>query len=301
MDIEQLRSFLAVADELHFGRAAERLHVAQPPLSRTIKRLERELGTRLFDRNTRSVRLTSSGQALMDPAQEVLDALRRAETAVRSADHGEVGTVRIAFAGVSTHRLVARLARVVRSQRPGIQLELSSQNFAQPAMKRLLAGETDLALGRWDVVPAEISAQVVMPDSLVLAVPDTHPLAGARRLSIGQLVSEGFVSLPPHEGSVLPDRLRRLAHANGFVAEVVQVAPDTQTALALVSAEVGCHLTLASVAENVTDPHVVFIPLNESTPSLDVHLRAAWRRDDQNPALRAVLDELLTLNDGVAG
>ena len=301
MDIEQLRSFLAVADELHFGRAAERLHVAQPPLSRTIKRLERELGTRLFDRNTRSVRLTSSGQALMDPAKEVLDALRRAETAVRSADHGEVGTVRIAFAGVSTHRLVARLARVVRSQRPGIQLELSSQNFAQPAMKRLLAGETDLALGRWDVVPAEIAAQVVMPDSLVLAVPDTHPLAGARRLSIGQLASEGFVSLPPHEGSVLPDRLRRLAHANGFVAEVVQVAPDTQTALALVSAEVGCHLTLASVAENVTDPHVVFIPLNESTPSLDVHLRAAWRRDDQNPALRAVLDELLTLNDGAAG
>jgi DNA-binding transcriptional LysR family regulator len=301
MDIEQLRSFLAVADELHFGRAAERLHVAQPPLSRTIKRLERELGTRLFDRNTRSVRLTSSGQALMDPAKEVLDALRRAETAVRSADHGEVGTVRIAFAGVSTHRLVARLARVVRSERPGIQLELSSQNFAQPAMKRLLAGEIDLALGRWDVVPAEISAQVVMPDSLVLAVPDTHPLAGARRLSIGQLVSEGFVSLPPHEGSVLPDRLRRLAHANGFVAEVVQVAPDTQTGLALVSAEVGCHLTLASVAENVTDPHVVFIPLNESTPSLDVHLRAAWRRDDQNPALRAVLDELLTLNDGVAG
>ena len=301
MDVEQLRSFLAVADELHFGRAAERLHVAQPPLSRTIKQLERELGTRLFDRNTRSVRLTSSGQALMDPAQEVLDALRRAETAVRSADHGEVGTVRIAFAGVSTHRLVARLARVVRSQRPGIQLELSSQNFAQPAMKRLLAGETDLALGRWDVVPAEISAQVVMPDSLVLAVPDTHPLAGARRLSIGQLASEGFVSLPPHEGSVLPDRLRRLAHANGFVADVVQVAPDTQTALALVSAEVGCHLTRASVAENVTDPHVVFIPLNESTPSLDVHLRAAWRRADQNPALRAVLDELLTLNDGVAG
>jgi len=301
MDVEQLRSFLAVADELHFGRAAERLHVAQPPLSRTIKRLERELGTRLFDRNTRSVRLTSSGQALMDPAKEVLDALRRAETAVRSADHGEVGTVRIAFAGVSTHRLVARLARVVRSQRPGIQLELSSQNFAQPAMKRLLAGETDLALGRWDVVPAEISAQVVMPDSLVLAVPDTHALAGARRLSIGQLASEGFISLPPHEGSVLPDRLRRLAHANGFVADVVQVAPDTQTALALVSAEVGCHLTLASVAENVTDPHVVFIPLNESTPSLDVHLRAAWRRADQNPALRAVLDELLTLNDGAAG
>ena len=101
---------------------------------------------------------------------------------------------------------------------------------------------------------------VVMRDSLVMAVPDTHVLAGARRLSISQLSADSFVSLPPHEGSVLPDRLRRLARACGFVADVVQVAPDTQTALALVSAQVGSHLTLASVASNVTDPHVVFHP-----------------------------------------
>ena len=238
-------AFLAVADELHFGRAAERLHVAQPPLSRTIKQLERELGTSLFDRNTRSVRLTSSGQALVEPAKEVLDAVRRARAAVASADDGEVGTVRIAFAGVSTHRLVARLARAVRSQRPGIVLEMSSQNFAQPAMKRLLAGETDIALGRWDVIPSEVDVRIVMRDSLVVAVPDTHPLAGARRLSIAQLASDTFVSLPPYEGSVLPERLRRLARASGFVADIVQIAPDTQTALALVSAQVGCHLTLA--------------------------------------------------------
>ena len=303
MDVGQLRSFLAVAEELHFGRAAERLHVAQPPLSRTIKQLERELGTRLFDRNTRSVSLTSSGQALVAPALEVLDALRRAEAAVRSAGDGEAGLVRIAFAGVSTHRLVAALARVARSRRPGIELELSSQNFAQPAMKKLVQGGTDIALGRWDVVPAEVSAQVVMPDSLVLALPDTHPLAGARRLSITRLAGDSFVSLPPHEGAVLPDRLRRLARANGFVADVVQVAPDTQTALALVSAEVGCHLTLASVARNATDPHVVFVPLDEPAldPALDVHLRAAWRRADKNPAVRAVLDEMQRLGDAAAG
>lgn len=301
MDINEIRCFLAVAEELHFGRAAERLHVAQPPLSRTIKQLERDLGTRLFDRNTRSVRLTSSGQALVDPAKEVLESLRRARAAVASADHGEVGTVRIAFAGVSTHSLVARLARAVRSQRPGIELEMSSQNFAQPAMKRLLAGETDLALGRWDVIPSDIDARVVMRDWLVVAVPDTHALAGAHRLSISQLSSDAFVSLPPYEGSVLPDRLRRMARAGGFVADVVQVAPDTQTALALVSAEVGSHLTLASVAGNVTDPHVVFIPLDESVPaSGDVHLRAAWRRDDESPALRAVVHELLALEDAAA-
>ena len=301
MDINEIRSFLAVAEELHFGRAAERLHVAQPPLSRTIKQLERELGTSLFDRNTRSVRLTSSGQALVEPAKEVLEALRRARAAVASADDGEVGTVRIAFAGVSTHGLVARLARAVRSQRPGIVLEMSSQNFAQPAMKRLLAGETDIALGRWDVIPSEVDVRIVMRDSLVVAVPDTHPLAGARRLSIAQLASDTFVSLPPYEGSVLPERLRRLARASGFVADIVQIAPDTQTALALVSAQVGCHLTLESVSRNVADPHVMFVPIEESASEAnDVHLRAAWRRDDRSPALRAVVHQLLALDDAAA-
>jgi DNA-binding transcriptional LysR family regulator len=297
MDVGQLKAFLAVAQELHFGRAAEQLHMAQPPLSRIIKQLESELGTRLLDRNTRSVKLTSTGQALIGPATEVLDALRRAEEAVRSADNGEAGLVRIAFAGVSTHQLVARLARQVKSKRPRIQLELSSQNFAQPAMKKLVQGETDIALGRWDVIPAEVSSRVVMRDSLVIAMPDTHALAGARRLAMRRLAGEAFISLTPFEGAVLPDRLRRLAHANGFVADVVQLAPDTQTALALVSAEVGCHLTLASVAQNATDPHVVFIPLEDSTA--DVDLRAAWRRDDTSPALTAVVDEVVSL-DGAA-
>jgi DNA-binding transcriptional LysR family regulator len=294
MDVGQLKAFLAVAQELHFGRAAEQLHMAQPPLSRIIKQLEAELGTRLLDRNTRSVKLTSTGQALIGPATEVLDALRRAEEAVRAADNGEAGLVRIAFAGVSTHQLVARLARQVKSNRPRIQLELSSQNFAQPAMKKLVQGETDIALGRWDVIPAEVSSRVVMRDSLVIAMPDTHALAGARRLAMRRLAGEAFISLTPFEGAVLPDRLRRLAHANDFVADVVQLAPDTQTALALVSAEVGCHLTLASVAQNATDPHVVFVPLEDSTA--DVDLRAAWRRDDTSPALKAVVDEVVSLD-----
>ncbi|WP_324644955.1 LysR family transcriptional regulator [Pseudarthrobacter sp. LT1] len=294
MEINQLVAFLAVAEELHFGRAAERLHVAQPPLSRTIKQLENELNTRLLDRTTRSVKLTSSGRALVGPATEVLDALRRAEDAVRSADGGESGLVRIAFAGASTHQLVARLARLVRAQRPGIQLDLSSQNFAQPAMTKLVQGETDVAFGRWDVIPAEIASEVVLRDSLVIALPDTHPLAGARRLAIAKLAAEAFISLPSYEGAVLPDRLRRLARDNGFVPNVIQVAPDTQTALALVSAEVGCHLTLASVADSATDPHVVFVPLADATA--DVDLRAAWRPNDTNPAVKAVLHEVMNLS-----
>lgn len=140
---------------------------------------------------------------------------------------GEVGLARISFAGVSTQRLVAALAREMRSTRPGIQLELSSQNFAQPAMKRLHQGETDIALGRWDLIPAEVSAQVVMADSLVVAVPDTHPLAGARSLDFASLADEPFVSLPSHEGSVLTDRLRRLARDNGL-SPTLRRSPQTR-------------------------------------------------------------------------
>ncbi|MFJ2028655.1 LysR substrate-binding domain-containing protein [Streptosporangium sp. NPDC087985] len=294
MDVVQLRSFIAVAEELHFGRAAERLHVAQPPLSRTIQQFERELGTRLFDRSTRSVRLTAAGQALLEPAYQVMESIRRAEAAVRASDSGEVGLVRLAFAGVSSYQLVAEWARVVRQHRPGIRLELYSQNFALPAMRKLINAEVDVALGRWDLIPAGIGSRIVSKDSLVVALPDTHRLAQAPSLAIADLRDEDFISLPPYEGAVLPDRLRRLAHEAGFSANVVQIAPDTQSALALVSAEVGCHLTLASVARHASQTHVEFVHLENQT--LDVDLQLAWRSDDGSPALRSVLalaDEFL--------
>ena len=262
-----------------------------------IKVLERELGTTLFDRNTRSVALTSSGQAMLEPARDVMEALRRATEAARSAERGEVGLVRIAFAGISTHPLVAMLARHVRSERPGIELELSSQNFALQAIQKLAKRETDIALGRWDGVPQGMSTQVVAADALVLAVPATHQLADSDEAHFAELLNERFVSLPPHEGSVLADRLRRLTQAQHFVPDVVQVAPDTQTALALVSAEVGCHLTLNSVAQNVSDPHVRFLAVaaQEASDLPDVHLRTAWRHDEPGPAVAAVLDILLGL------
>lgn len=295
MDVAQLRAFIAVAEELHFRRAAERLHVAQPPLSRTIQQLERELGTSLFERSTRSVRLTPAGQGLLEPARHVLESLRRAEAAVRAAEDGEVGLVRIGFAGVSSYELVAQWARVVRQHRPGIRLELYSQNFGLPAMRKLVGNDVDIALGRWDQIPAGISSRIAARDSLVVAVPDTHPVAQAPAVSIAQLRHDPFISLPPYEGAVLPDRLRRLAHDAGFSADVVQVAPDTLSALALVGAEVGCHLTLASVAERAPQTHVDFVALEEQT--LDVDLQLAWRTDDASPALAAVLalaEEFLT-------
>lgn len=292
MDLHQLRCFVAVAEELHFGRAAERLHLAQPAVSRTIRNLETGLHTRLFERSTRAVRLSPSGEALLEPARDALAAVDRGQAAVVAADRGDTGDVRISFAGLSTHAVVAALARAASTELPGIRLELSSHEFAQPAMKRLVGSATDLILGRWDRVPAEIATRVIRDDSLVVALPHEHELANTDRVHIEQLRDARFICLDPDLGSVLDARLTALGRTAGFVPHTGQIVPDTQTALALVGAQVGCHLTLASVSEHAAAHFVGFVPLTGADALPDVHLRAAWRRADRRPALHRVLELL---------
>jgi len=289
VDVQQIRVFLAVAEELHFGRAAERLHMAQPPVSRAVQQLERELGTPLFDRSTRRVTLTSVGESLVRPASDVLEAVARFGTTARAAGKGEIGHVRFAYAGASTNVVVGRLARAVRAQHPGIHLELLSQRFAQLAMGALVRGEIDVALGRWDYVPADISTRAVATESLVVAVPETHRLAERPSVSMADLRGEPFVSLPAETGSVLVERLHSLARQAGFNADVVQYAPDTWTVMSLVSAEVGCSLTLSSIVESIADPHLRLLPLADDVEP--VLLRMAWHagRAGTDRALRAVL------------
>lgn len=294
MEIQDLRAFVAVAEELHFGRAAERLHLAQPPVSRTIKALEKELGAELFHRTTRSVEVTAAGEALLGPARRILNELKHAAHDVRAAQSGELGHVGIAFAGASTQILVGQLSRAARLKHPDLSLELSSQNFAQPAINRLLNDEADISIGRWDYVPAGIRTRTLINEQLVVAVPKTHTLAGADSVHMDQLSADYFVTLPPQPGSVLTDRLLRLSHAAGFDPLIAQVAPDTWTALSLVAAEVGIHLTSSSVAENTHTDGFSFLPVAD--PFDEVLLRMAWRADSRNPALATVLalaDEVL--------
>ncbi|MFI6367727.1 LysR substrate-binding domain-containing protein [Nocardia sp. NPDC050630] len=295
MDIRQLEAFLAVAEHLHFGRAADQLFMAQAPLSRTIKSLEDELDARLFDRNTRTVALTHAGAALVEPARAVLAAVRRAAETVSAVASGETGAVRVEFSGVAAHPFVAALARDMRGEHPGIRLELSSQSISRPVMRNLVDGKIDVGLGRWDQLPPGVSTSVLMPDSLSVALPRTHRLAAAGTVTFAQVMEESFVSLPYAWGSVTTDRLWRLGYAYGTVIDNVQFAPDTQACIALVSAGVGCHLALASVGLCNVNPDVVFIPLApadvERVP--DVHLRAAWRDPVDSPVVKTALGQLL--------
>ncbi|TFD55510.1 LysR family transcriptional regulator [Cryobacterium frigoriphilum] len=287
MEIQQIRAFLAVAEELHFGRAAEKLFMAQPPLSRAIQNLERELGTLLFARSTRSVRLTPAGEALVQPATDILDGVRRAAVAVVSAGKGETGRVRVAFAGASSHVMVGKLAKLVRETHPGIDFELYSSNFAIPALDKVINREMEIGLGRWNFIPAGIERRVIAYENLVIAIHTSHPLADRQSVSMKDLVGQPFVTLPQDPGAILRDHLMRLASRAGFVPSIVQVAPDTWTLVSLVAAEIGIALTVSTVAENVYYPGVIFLPLeDEMQPIL---LQLVWRADNDSPALREVL------------
>lgn len=278
---------MAVAEELHFGRAAEKLHTAQPPISRAVAQLEKSLGTILFTRSTRRVELTATGSQLYESARKIMEAVEDAKALVQSAIDGETGHVDIVFAGASTHALVGTLSRELKKTHPGITAAFHSQSYAQGALDQLRSGEADIALGRWDFVPADIEAEAVLEERLVLAIPENHRLSGARGVSFQELAGEPFIELMEHR-SLLHDRLLRLSHQAAFEPNVVQQAPDTWTALALVGAEIGVSLTLDSVQRNVEDSHVRFLPVTDPYPELQ--LRMAWLSKASNPALTRVLE-----------
>lgn len=287
MEVHQAEAFLAVAEELHFGRAAKRLHMAQPPLSRLVRQLETELGAPLFERTTRRVSLTPQGQALLEPARELVMLSRRMREIVQQAQDGLLGRIRLGFSGPSVNRLVGELARAVRRERPTIQLELHSAQFSHRGLENVTDGTLDLVLGRWDFLPADVDSRVVAHEELLVVLPDHHRLARHERVSPADLAADPWIVLPGRSAATLPNRLHMVGAAGGFVPRVVQVAPDSSTLLLLVGAGMGVALTFSGVRDNVPASGVVFKPL--ATEQTTVEDRLVWRRGSTNPALPGVL------------
>jgi len=288
MDLRDLEAFIAVAEELHFGRAATRLHMAQPPLSNRIKLLEKELDVRLFERSTRSVRLTDAATRLLVPARRALRQVAVVKDVAASIASGEEGRVRIGFAGASSQRALPLLTRAVRDAHPGIELVLRSQTYVYDALDRLMSGDLDLAFVRLPIAHPELSHRVVEVERLLCALPSGHRLADQDAVHLEDLVHDDFVSLPDDQGSMLQATMVQRCLAAGFRPRITQVAPDSHTVLALVAAGAGVTITLSSVRP-VQSVGIVYRPLAGDEP--DQMLAAlAWRRDDDSPTLRRVLD-----------
>ncbi|WP_327370867.1 LysR family transcriptional regulator [Streptomyces sp. NBC_01217] len=286
MELRHLSAFLAVAEELHFGRAAKRLQMAQPPLSQQIRQLEKELGVQLFERSTRSVRLTSAGESFLQPVRTVLDGLDTAVRAARAAGRGEYGRVTIGFAGASSHETLPQLTRAVRAAHPALELVMKGQTYADVALAGVADGSLDLGFVRLPVTRPGVQYRVIDEEELICALPFDHPLARLDRVPIGALALEPFVSFPANTGSTVRDAMVGACEAAGFNPRVVQEAPDSYTILALVAAGVGVTLTVTSV-QHIQQNGLVYRPL--SGPPIRLQAALAWRSDNPSAALRAVL------------
>lgn len=250
VELRLWRQFLAVADELHFGRAAQRLHMTQPPLTQAIAHLERLLGVRLFERSKRSVRLTAAGEALLPQAKELLARAQALPAVARSAADGESGRLRIAFVSTVGFALLPQWLRAFRTDYPQVQMELveATVDVQLPALAR---GDVDCGfiLHSPGFVPAGFSHLPVAREPLVLALPDAHPLAAAARLPLAAVLAEPLVIFPRRILPSLHDAIFGMYHAGGREPAVAQEAIQMQTIVNLVAAGLG----LAWVPESVRE------------------------------------------------
>jgi DNA-binding transcriptional LysR family regulator len=278
MELRHLRYFVAVAEELHFTRAAERLHIAQPPLSQQIRALERELGVELFARTRRSVALTDAGHALLARARELLAVTQGLPEELRRVARGEVGQLRIGFS--STLPLTKVLRDVVadyRHSHPEVALHLRELH-SQLQFEGLRRGELDVGLVRYNErTPDGIRLELLRRDPLRLVVPAAHRFARRRSVTIAECRDEAFIGFPGSAGTGTGPLLERLCAQAGFAPRIAQEAREATTQIGLVAAGLGIAV-LPAPLEAVRIEGVRYVPLEGDAAMLV--MSAATRSDE---------------------
>lgn len=292
IDLRQWRQFVAVADELHFGRAAARLHMTQPPLTQAIASLERSLGVRLFDRTKRSVALTATGAALLPEVRDLLARAQALPARALAAAAGEVGRLRLAFVSTVGFDLLPRWVTAFRRAWPGVALELIEAT-GDVQQQQLMQGEVDAGflLHAPGFSPPGLAQLSLAQEPLVLAVPQGHALADAPVLALEAVLGEPMVMFPRRILPSVFDAVFGLYHAAGRSPQVAQEAIQMQTIVNLVSAGLG----VAWVPESVRQfqrPGVVYrtvrAPRGQGTPICETSL--VWRASAVTPALARLLE-----------
>jgi len=281
MELRHLRYFVAVAEELNFRRAAERLRLAQPALSAQIKSLEDELELRLLERTTRSVNLTHAGRVFLDEARAVLSAAAQAEQRVKKAEHGLVGTLRVGVIAPAANAWLAGILRGFHQRFPGVQLSLFDLTSPEQ-LHRLHIGELDAGLLRPPVGFPELVHRVVEESWQILAVPKGHRLARKRPLEWSDFDDEGLVMLHPSLQHGYYDAFLAACAKAGAHPSAAQYANDIHTKLWLISAGFGVAPTTATFTQ-VKRPGLIFRPLPAGLPRVQTVL--VWRRHEDSPAL----------------
>jgi DNA-binding transcriptional LysR family regulator len=298
VDLRELESFVVVAEELHFGRAARRAHLSQPALSQRIQRLERELGFELFSRDRRRVALTAAGASLLQPVRRLLDDSDAMVAAARRVAAGRAGSLRIGYVGSAAYGAVPIVARRLQLDAPELDVSLMEYKTA-PQLELLQRGVLDAGFIHLPAQP--LDGFHVIPlgrERLVVALAEGHRLATSRRVPLAALVREPFVLFPRELEPDTHERVLRVCAAHGFEPRVVQEASTLQAVIALVAAGIGVAFIATSVAEGMQREGVVFRPL--SPPVLELTNAVTWRQDHDNPAIANLEKALEALVDAVA-
>ena len=294
MELRHLRYFVAVAEELHFGRAAERLHIAQPPLSRQIRDLERELGTPLFVRSSRGVELTPAGRAFLPEAHLTIAQAERAQRTAQRAARGETGRLRVGFVDAATHSgILPDVLAFFRMHLPSIGLSLFEMNPPQQA-DALRDGRIDLGVVQSPPSEAErwLRVESVFRDPLIAALPRGHRLGHRKRLSLGDLADESYVLFPRTAAPTLYDDILARCRSAGFSPAIVQEAIGWHTVVSLVSAGVGIAIVPRSLGAH-RQRGVLFRAVRDL--HTDLELSAIWKRDERSPVRDRFLTALKTV------
>ena len=279
MDLRQFQYAVAVADELHFGRAAERLHVAQPSLSRQIRDLERDLGVALFTRTSRHVELTPAGAAFVGAARRTIASAAESRESAVAAANGVEGRVSLGFVASAAVEILPQLVAAHRAARPLVQLVLHEMT-TEEQIEGLLSGDIDVGLGRDLEATAGLRVQTLRREPLIAAIPSDHPLQHRRRVSLADLEGSAFVTLPRQRVPRAWDRLLLMAQAAQVRPSYVQEANQFVTLLALVAAGLGVAIVPESV-RTLRHEGVHYARLRD--PGAWSEITSAVRADERRP------------------
>ncbi|CDN53980.1 HTH-type transcriptional regulator AlsR [Neorhizobium galegae bv. officinalis bv. officinalis str. HAMBI 1141] len=280
MDIRSMACFVAVAEELHFRRAAERMHLTQPSLSQRIRALELEIGTDLFARDRRSVALTPAGQAFLEPARRAIENADVARQQALRAFRGEVGRLRLGFTVIAFYGILPEAVQAFRKRYPQVEIELVELN--SPSLETaLMTGTIDLAVLHPPLANPELAIHELPAEHLVLALPESHPLAVRTEIRLSDLAGEPFLLAPRSIGPSIYDRVIALFRDQGISPRVVQEVTPMTTLAGLVAAGVGMGFVTGGLSR-LPRPGVVFRPVTPTPPSLP--MAASWLK----PQLSAI-------------
>lgn len=291
MELRLLQSFLVLSEELHFGRAAARLYIAQPPLTKQIHQLEKQLGVQLFERHPRGARLTPAGEVLAAEAPHIFEAVEAAVHKVRNAEHSGVGRLVLGSSGATGTALLPGMLRAISTASPGIDLGVRQYENTSQVASAVIDGELDAGHVLLPFEHPELSTQVICRHHPVLVVSRDHPLAERSRVRVAELEGENFITPRRYSGSALLPLIEEVCETAGFSPRVVKETADAYATLVLVAGGQGISISVTGV--NALSPEVRFIPFeDEDLPVLESAI--AWRTKNPSQLLATAVQSVAT-------